>query len=357
MAPKAVHLNGARVKFLFDHMASLVAAAIQFSLPNQPNFTVGSVVLSAPEAVGIFRKTKDHTDHWRAVATALLDAARALDVLDTALRAAIGGAAVGAQLQPQPPQPGQVVIVPDEPEQQQQLVLAVPLRRRAAGARHEAQPPQQPAYDWPIPGMKAAYDDVCKTIKGYLSDAWASTYYLRRAYALLLFLCIRIVPTLLLWAVLGIILMTVFAILADPWSFAKLILTETISHLTKLPKLGRDAIVDLVYQCLAELFGSTVSSLAAPGHCPQHCSYDYAAAEMAAYQHQGYFQNAPFHNASNANASSFYPRVVFMPTNPPPTYPSGTNTLAQWTPAIVCAIVSWACRNLQGAPPPVADPR
>ena len=349
MAPKQQPaLIGQRVKFLFDNMVHLIGAAMSFSLPSQPNFTVGSVVGSAPEAVAIFKNTKDSTDHWRSVATALLDVAKALDHLDGALRAAIGAQAFGAhpQAQMQPPVEPAPIPLPDQ--QQQQLVLAVPLRQRA-GEPRIAPPPPQPVPAWPVSEFKGVMDENIATLSGYLKEAWASTIYFRRLYSLLAFLFIKIIPTLALWMAFSAGLVLCLAFLADPLAFAKAVIIEVVGSLSQLPRLGKETIVELVQQAISELFGQRAAASWQRGHCPEYCKYNADAAEAAGATHYTFNQqHMPNLNAYDNRTGTVLPHVVYMPASPPPTNPTGSDWLAAWVPAISCAVVGWALQP--GAP-------
>ena len=345
MAPKNLPaLTGARVKFLFDNVVTLIATALSFSLPTQPNFTVGSVVSSAPEAVAIFRKTKDDTDRWRSVATALLEVAKALGHLDVALRAAIGAQVAGAQAQGQYPQQVPVIDLVQEPPQQQ-LVLAVPLQRRAAAARPPVQPPQQPAPGF-LKNVTDAYGDFANILMTYLKDAWTPTYHIRQVYSFLVFVAARLVPTLALWTLLIGGLILVLAFMADPLSFAKILLTEMLSAISQLPRLGKDTVVELVHQTLNELFGRAATPSWMRGHCPQHCQYNGAAAEAAGAPHIAYHsQQMP-----NDNSTTAYPQVIYLPASPPPTGPTAADTLSTWVPAVICAGFSLVYNSLNAVP-------
>ena len=171
------NLNAAKVRYVFDHAAGMVAAALQFSLPHQPDFTVGSVVLSAPEAVTIFKRSNQDSDDWRKIATATLEVAKALDNLDMTLREAAAGRGVAAAAQPpplQPQQPGQAQPLPIADWQP----VAVPLRVRAPkNAPTVVVEVMADEEDWTELGHHAAKGWTAMTQQ--LTEAWTSTYYLR----------------------------------------------------------------------------------------------------------------------------------------------------------------------------------
>ena len=172
------NLNAAKVRYVFDHAAGMVAAALQFSLPHQPDFTVGSVVLSAPEAVTIFKRSKQDSDDWRKIATATLEVAKALENLDVTLREAAAGRGAAAAVQPpplQPQQPGKAQPLPIADWQP----VAVPLRVRAPkNAPTVVVEVMADEEDWTELGHHAAKGWTAMTQQ--LTEAWTSTNYLRK---------------------------------------------------------------------------------------------------------------------------------------------------------------------------------
>ena len=178
----------------------MVAAALQFSPPHHPDFTVGSVVLSAPEAVTIFKRSKQDSDDWRKIAMATLGVAKALDNLDVTLREAAAGRAAAAVGQPpaplQPEQPGQAQPLPIA--DRQPTPVAVLLRSKApAQISPTVVVDDITGEDWTELSHHAKKGLAAMTQQ--LTEAWTSTSYLRKIHRLMFVMTAKGLPMCFLW--------------------------------------------------------------------------------------------------------------------------------------------------------------
>ena len=327
-APESSSLTGKRIEDLAHSAHSIVELAFGFSLEGQEGFTVGSVLTTAPEMVGQWRKGRGTGDPFAEVSRTALQVMTALDKLENVLSTYQGSAApttaaaapltVSSPGGPQSPLPAKMLHT---------SLALVPVRRRATGNSSLAPAAQQGpdiSLTW---RLQPGWTTLCALLHTWLGDAWDSTYKLRQFYWALAFVALKVLPTLLLWGILLAGVVIVAAFLANPVHFARNLIRWLFSYLAALPRVGWEVVQQLSTDLILDMTGKAVG-------VQGHCLDDGLSHSSDPQSHQTPLPTTP---ASNTFGG------LTGPANPPPRSPTESAAPLLW--ACIAALVGWTARG------------
>lgn len=308
-APTGAGLTGRRAEEVWLNAASTLDTAMRFSIIGAEQFTVGSVLVKAPEMVAQWRKTRGPADPFGDVSRAGLDALKALDVLDAVLQK---HQVADAELVPAS-NPGSSTVAagaatPHAPHPQNNNHLAlVPVRRRAHGGNPVAPTAAghipEAALPWRLnPGCKA----LKQLLHTWLGDAWETTEHIRAIYWLLAFLATKLVPTVCLWSILLGGLAAILSFVANPVAVSTFCIRFFLRYLAALPVAGLEAVAQITAEVMQDITGVSFGTSA---HCLDHSSSSFDQSFPPSQQ------SSTTHSLETHGKAS--------PANPPPAHPAG----------------------------------